>query len=268
MNKLKAIIFDMDGTLANTEELHRQAFNEAFVEFGYDWQWSKNQYIELLSISGGQHRISHFIQLKETGNGTSDYYEQRAKTIHQRKSEIYRDKLAKDISLRSGVERLINQVREEGLRMAISTSSSQKNVEALLHNTLGDDALNWFDTIVTCELVPAQKPAPDHYHMVLSNLNLDAKDCIAIEDSYNGNLSALAAGLKTVITVHDLTIDNDFHGASLVLDKLGEPTDPFTVISGETQGANYVDITLLKNIVSPSSDPKTKIGLKVVSAKK
>lgn len=252
MDSLQAIIFDMDGTLADTEEIHRQAFNQAFMEFGYDWQWSRRDYIALLNISGGRERIRNFLK-------TNLEPEQRrsaarlARDIHRRKSEIYREKLSGHIELRPGVERLIREARRDHIALAIATSSSRKNLETLLHKTLGDDALSWFTTIVSSDIVEEKKPSPTVYQYALARLAVKPECCIAIEDTYNGNCAALAAGIKTIITSHYFTTDDEFEGASLVVDQLGEPEQPFQVNAGDAYGAKYADIGLLRKIIETES---------------
>jgi len=251
MRKLKAIIFDVDGTLAATEETHRQAFNEAFKEFDIPFQWSVPEYIELLAISGGKERILKFLQSKEfkaPGNGS---LRDHTLKVHQRKSEIYRKKLiAGHIGLRNGVERLIKEARQKGISMAIATSTSTANVETVLKSALGEDALLYFETLVSCDLVADKKPSPAVYQYALANLGLKPENCVAIEDTSNGNRSALAAGIQTVISTHPLTADEDFTGASLVIDHLGEPENSFAVSSGNSFGAGYVDVDLLEKIIS------------------
>lgn len=248
MDTLQAIIFDMDGTLADTEEIHRQAFNQAFTEFGYDWQWSRRDYIALLNISGGRERIRNFLKINLPP-------EQRrsaarlAREIHKRKSEIYREKLSGHIELRPGVERLIREARREHISLAIATSSSRKNLETLLHKTLGDDALSWFTAIVSSDVVEDKKPSPAVYQYALTRLGVKPDHCIAIEDTYNGNCAALAAGIKTIITTHYFTTDDEFEGASLVVDQLGEPEQPFRATAGDACGASYVNIDLLRKIL-------------------
>lgn len=255
MNELKAIIFDMDGTLADTEDIHRRAFNQAFSEYGYNWQWSIKEYIHLLQISGGKERIYDYLRHKNVQFRDNGELWQHAKAIHQRKSEIYRDKLIHEkIELRPGVARLINEASDEKIILSIATSSSRRNVETLLNNAMGADALTLFSTIVTCDIIEHKKPSPAVFQYVLSELKLKPSECITIEDTCNGNLSALRAGLKTVVTTHDFTIDDDFTGASLVVDQLGEPGHAFVVKSGNAFGSQLVDIALLRRILATETN--------------
>ena len=258
MRKLKAIIFDMDGTLAATEETHRQAFNEAFKEFHTPFQWSVSEYIQLLSISGGKERIFKFLKLQNFNVPENEKLRDYTLRIHQRKSEIYRKKLiAGHIGLRNGVERLIKEARQKGISMAIATCTSKANVEVVLKSVLGEDALSYFETLVSSDLVADKKPSPAVYQYALANLGLKPEHCIVLEDTSNGNRAALSAGIKTVVTTHPLTVDEDFTGASLVVDQLGEPEKHFTVSSGNSYGAGYVEVDLLEKIISAEcSEPR------------
>lgn len=252
MRKLKSIIFDMDGTLADTEEIHRQAFNLAFNEFQFDWHWSKTEYKRQLRISGGKERIRLCLKSEKTVTDKHEGLWKLAETVHRRKSEIYREKLVSDhVQLRPGVERLIHEAKRENICLGIATSSSRENLETLLHNTLGSKALSLFDVIVTSDTIEDKKPSPAVYQFTLSELGIAPCNGIALEDTRNGNLAALAAGLKTIITIHDFTVDDDFENASLVIDQLGEPAQPYSVIHGNSYGAQYVDVALLRTIVSP-----------------
>lgn len=250
MQTLKAIIFDVDGTLANTEETHRQSFNSAFEEFGLDYHWSVEDYTGLLSISGGRERILSFLQSRDHAIRSDLSLRNFARRLHKRKSEIYREKLvAGHIGLRSGVRRLIDEARMHNIKIGIATATSHANVETLLKYNMGDDALSEFDAIVTSDLVKDKKPSPVVYQFAIAELGLTPEYCIAIEDSTNGNLSALAASLKTLITTHSFTCNNDFTGASLVVDHLGEPEQPFHVIEGTRGKHTYVNLQLLDGLL-------------------
>jgi HAD superfamily hydrolase (TIGR01509 family) len=250
MASLKAIIFDVDGTLADTEELHRQAFNLAFNEFGMDWQWSPAEYHELLLVSGGRERIERYLEFREFEPDARKRH-RLARSVHERKSEIYRTLLTgTGIALRPGVERLIREAVRTGVKLGIATSSSRRNVETLLATTLGSGGIDLFEVVVTCDIVEEKKPSPAVYREVLARLALQPEDCVAIEDTRNGNLAALAAGITTIITTHAYTVDNDFRGAALVIDQLGEPDRPFRVLEGDADGAGWVDVALLRKLVS------------------
>lgn len=251
MYPLKAIVFDVDGTLANTEETHRQSFNSAFEEFGLGYHWSEQEYADLLSISGGRERITAYLKARNFNCNNELDLRDFALRLHQRKSEIYRENLiAGHVGLRNGVMRLISEAKLKGVKLGIATATSRANVETLLQHNLGNDGLAQFEVIVTSDIVKDKKPSPVVYQFAIAELGLTPETCIAIEDTSNGNRAARAAGLKTIITTHAFTIDNDFTGASLVINQLGEPDKPFSVISGNSFNARYVDTDLLKNLLN------------------
>lgn len=244
---LRAVLFDVDGTLADTErDGHRVAFNAAFEESGLDWNWDIDLYGELLAITGGKERILHYIEnyvpeeleRPELGSWISN--------LHKIKTRHYVGLLERgDIPLRPGVERLLRELRDAEIKIAIATTTTEENVTALLKSTLGEDSLGWFDVIGAGDIVPGKKPAPDIYHWALAQLGLSADECIAVEDSENGLRSSLAAGLDTLVTINGYTRLQNFNGAALVVSDLGEPGEPFTVLQGEAPGSGLVDAKLL-----------------------
>jgi len=242
MNKLEALIFDVDGTLADTErDGHRIAFNEAFKEAGLDWDWGVDLYGDLLQVTGGKERIRLYVEKFLTDFQPDDEITEFAARLHKRKTHFYLELLQSGaIPLRPGVERLINEARETGLRLAIATTTTPANVTYLLKSTLGEESLDWFEVIAAGDIVPAKKPAPDIYNWALQQMNLKPEACLAFEDSLNGVKSSLAANLKTLITVNGYTKNDDFTGAALVLDQYGEPDAPFSV------GYDYVTVDMLK----------------------
>lgn len=223
MNTLKALIFDVDGTLAETErDGHRIAFNLAFAEHGLPWHWDEARYGRLLDVTGGKERICHYA-LQEAPEMLADpAFPELVKHLHAAKTAHYvRLVAAGRLALRPGVAELIAATRRAGIRLAIATTTSPDNVDALLRATLGDEAPGWFEVIGAGDIVPAKKPAPDIYQWVLTRLGLPATDCLAIEDSENGLKSALSAGLRCVVTISEYTRGQDFSGANRVLDDLG-----------------------------------------------
>jgi HAD superfamily hydrolase (TIGR01509 family) len=250
MSKLRALLFDVDGTLADTErDGHRVAFNAAFAEAGLDWRWSVALYGELLAVTGGKERIRYYLERYNTAFQAPGDLIEFVAGLHTAKTRIYTRMLANgEIPLRPGVKRLLQEARAQGVRLAIATTTTPVNVLALLEHSLAPDAVAWFDVIAAGDIVPAKKPAPDIYHYALKRLNLRPEECIAFEDSENGLKSALGAGVRTIVTVNDYTCDHDLTGAALVLDQLGEPGLPFAVLQGDAYEAACVDMDLLRRI--------------------
>ncbi len=248
---LECLIFDVDGTLADTErDGHRVAFNQAFKSANLDWQWDEALYGKLLSVTGGKERMRHYIDTVRPDYEKPENFDELVVDLHVAKTRFYVELMRESrIPLRTGVVRLLNEAREHGLRLAIATTTTPANVSALLASTLGEDGESWFEVIGAGDVVPAKKPAPDIYDYVLQQLDLPASACIAFEDSENGIRSSHAAGLKTVITVNGYTQNHDFSGALTVLDGFGEPEQPASVIAGQKlNGNSIVDISMLKTL--------------------
>jgi beta-phosphoglucomutase-like phosphatase (HAD superfamily) len=246
---LKAIIFDVDGTLAETErDGHRVAFNLAFAKFGLTWNWDINTYGELLAIAGGKERLKFYIQNFQPDFNPDIPLNQFIAQLHQSKTQYYHQLITHNsIELRPGIKRLISEAREKGVRMAIASTAAIPNVISLIQTILGEDALSWFEVIAAGDMVEKKKPAPDIYLYVLEKMALNSEECWVIEDSYQGLLASKAANLKTVITVNDYTKNQDFRTAELVLNHLGEPNLPFTVIQGNVNNKTYLDLQLISN---------------------
>jgi len=248
---LRALIFDLDGTIADTEEVHRRAFNQAFAEHGLPWAWSQAEYAGLLSISGGRERTLQYARQSVPPPFHGAQLIELARKLHSAKSALYARMLAeRGVPLRPGVLRLLNEARCSGIRLAIASSTSPANVRAACDGSLPGDWADWFDIVATCDVVEAKKPSAAVYRYVLEHTGWRAGECVAIEDTPNGNRAALGAGLATVITTHAFTHDGDFDGASLVVDGLGGPDRPFEVIAGNAYGCDHLDVGLLSRIVS------------------
>lgn len=227
---LSAIIFDVDGTLAETEELHRRAFNETFAEYGLDWWWTKPLYRELLKVTGGKERLLHFVRTHRPRLDRSVELDQFVKQLHERKTIRYRELIAGcEIQLRPGVERLINEALGAGVPLAIATTTSRPNVDTLLSATMGLRGIEAFNVICAGDSVPRKKPAPDVYLAALNELDVPAACCIAIEDTKNGFDSASAAGIPVLITKSYYAEEADFGEALAVVDSL-DTADPHCLL--------------------------------------
>lgn len=247
---LQALLFDVDGTLADTErDGHRVAFNAAFQEAGLGWEWSVPLYGELLRVTGGKERIRYFLDNFHREFVRPANLDGFIAELHKAKTRHYTQMLyGGGIPLRPGVKRLLAEARDAGLRLAIATTTTPENVIALLQNSLGKDAESLFEVIAAGDIVPAKKPAPDIYLYALQQMKLQPTECLAFEDSENGLRSSYAAQLPTVITINDYTVNHDFADAVLVLDQLGEPQQPFVVQQGDVGRHTYVNVALLKEI--------------------
>ncbi len=247
---LQALIFDIDGTLADTErDGHRVAFNAAFTAAGLDWHWDVERYGELLAVTGGKERIRHFLKQSHPALLQDAGIDARITALHKAKTGFYRELVAAGgLSLRPGVARLITEARAAGLRLAIATTTTPENVEVLLEHSLAPGSSAWFAVIGAGDVVPEKKPAADIYHWVLERLNLPAAACLAFEDSENGLRAARGAVLPTIVTINDYTANQRFDEALTVLSDLGEAAQPFRRLSGDPgPAAGQIDIETLRH---------------------
>lgn len=258
-----AFIFDVDGTLAETERYgHRVAFNRAFADAGLNWYWSESLYGKLLSISGGKERLHHFLTHYVSNSESIANQEQLVKQLHAAKRHHYHQILHNgEIGLRPGVKRFIKEAHQTGMRLAIATTSSLESVNLLLATNLGEAYQSYFEIIAAGDIVPQKKPAPDIYQYVLNKMALSPQDALAFEDSQQGLKAATMAKIKTVITVNNYTLDQDFSDAILVLNHFGEPDRIFDSVSLRLNRAftiynaafpihqSYFDLTLAKQLL-------------------
>ncbi len=242
----EALVFDVDGTLADTEELHRQAFNEAFFACGVDWRWGPALYGELLQITGGKERIAGYISRRQMPASETGRLLRLIPQMHAAKTRIYRELVALGhLHPRAGVVRLMKEARAAGVKLAIASTTSPENVESLLSASFGKEALRWFGAIATGDVVPNKKPAPDIYNLALEKLGVAPERAIAFEDSAIGVRSAKAAGLFTVATPSLWTIGQNFEPADLVLTSLADPDKPLYATDESRIGAKYLGLEQL-----------------------
>lgn len=224
MTKLQALLFDVDGTIADTEELHRQSFNQAFLRSDLKWDWSPALYAELLAISGGRDRIAVYIERLDIPAGDKENLRKLIPLIHQTKSHEFGVRVAEGpLRPRQGVVRLIEEASAAGIKIGFAATSAWGNVSSLLAAVFGQSAKFEIGATINIDMVARKKPAPDVYELLMSMLRVPADACVAFEDSANGVAAAHAAGVFVVATPSQWTIRQDFSRADLVLPTLGDP---------------------------------------------
>ncbi|HSN20031.1 MAG TPA: HAD-IA family hydrolase [Usitatibacter sp.] len=215
---LEALIFDVDGTVAETEGLHRRAFNLAFERHGIDIRWDEREYRRLLRVHGGKERIARSLAEHEEPRPPAEIA-----AIHATKTRIYDELLhAEGVPWRPGVRRLMTEAKRAGLRLALATTTSEANLEPLFAPVLGEGWRTRFEAIVAGDAVPRKKPAPDVYLEALRRLDLDASQAVAFEDSRAGVEAARAAGLAVVGVPSRWLAGDDLSTADLVLEHFGD----------------------------------------------
>jgi len=251
MAELEALLFDVDGTLANTErDGHRVAFNAAFREAGLDWDWDPALYGRLLSVTGGKERIRYYLDRFRPDFIPPADLDGLIAGLHRAKTRHYTALLRQGgIPLRPGVKRLLEEAVGAGLRLAVATTTTPDNVSALLETTLGSGSDGIFELVAAGDIVPSKKPAPDIYVWVMERMGLGPQQCLALEDSHNGVCAVLDAGIRSlVVTVNDYTRGQDFTGAGLVVDGLGEPGESPRVLGGAVESLAQVDLAVLRQV--------------------
>ena len=220
---MPALIFDCDGVLADTErDGHLPAFNAAFAEFELPIHWDEPTYAEKLQIGGGKERIA-----SEFNDGAE--HTELIRQLHARKTQLFTERVhAGLLPGRPGIARLVAEVRQDGWTVAVASTSAEASVRAVLDHAVGAELAEACH-VFAGDIVAKKKPAPDIYLKVLDDLGLTPSECLVVEDSGIGVAAATVAGLTTIVTVSSFTAADDFSGAALVLDHLGDPGNPLTV---------------------------------------
>ncbi|WP_329139346.1 HAD-IA family hydrolase [Streptomyces sp. NBC_01476] len=232
---MPALVFDCDGVLADTERYgHLPAFNQTFEEFGLPAHWSDAEYAEKVKVGGGKERMKTLLTpefIAKAGlPSDQDALNTEVGRWHRRKTEIYTGIIVGGtIPPRPGVRRIAEDARTAGWSLAVASTSAEPSVRAVLELAMGSELSSRF-SVFAGDVVPRKKPAPDIYTHAVHQLGADAADVMVIEDSRNGMLAALAAGLSCLVTTSAYTGDEDFTGAALVVNTLGEP-EPDPVVT-------------------------------------
>ncbi len=244
---LAALIWDIDGTLAETEgDGHWVAFNEAFTALGLPWHWSLERYGELLRVTGGRERLRHDLVARADAPADAAEREALVAALHAEKNRRYAQIVERGgIPLRPGVARLLREASAAGLRLAIASTTSRSNADALLSTQLGPNWRAHFAAVVCGEDAPVKKPDPQVYERCLAELDLDAEEALAIEDSVNGLAAARAAGIATLVTRSVFFASHAYEGALAVCDDLEHPAAPSPRLAGARPAR--VDVAQLRD---------------------
>ncbi len=216
---IKAIIFDVDGTLAETEEAHRLAFNQTFREFDLPWNWSRDLYGELLKTTGGKERMTTYLQdhLKQPAD------QAKIANIHKRKTAVYGELIAGGAAkLRPGITDLIADAAKNGVRLAVATTTNRPNVDCLSQACFGKPASDVFEVIAAGDEVANKKPASDVFDLAVAGLGLAPSECVGLEDSRNGLLSCVGANVPCIVSPGIYTLGSDFSEARAVVDSFNK----------------------------------------------
>lgn len=210
---MSALFFGSISTLADTSELQRRAFNDAFEAHGLDWEWSREDYVSMLGSNGGQDRIAEFAR----GRGE----DVDAAAVHATKSSIFQELLgSSSVTPRPGVVETVQRAQKDGLRLGFVTTTSADNISALLSALAPEVSAETFDIVVDGSSVSSGKPDPEVYRYALTQLGEDAAHAVAIEDNAGGVRAAVDAGVACVAFPNQNTVDADFSGATATVDTL------------------------------------------------
>lgn len=241
---LRALIWDVDGTVAETErDGHRVAFNQALAEMGAAWRWDVETYGSLLRVAGGFERLIYDMEGRRDAPESASQRESLARAAHERKNRIYHAMLASGrLNARPGVRRLMDECSDAGIAMGIATTTGRRNVEGLLPVVLGPRWRDRFAAIVCAEDAPRKKPDPLVYRVALERLGIGADEALAIEDSPNGLAAAHASGIAVLVTRSQYFAADSFRGCAAVCDDLDSP------LSWHDGSAPRTDVDALRRI--------------------
>ena len=223
-HEIKAVFFDQDGVIIDTErDGHRVAFNRTFKEFGFDVEWSVEEYHELLQVGGGKERMRHYFNQTGWPDDVGDR-DSFIMEMHKLKTDLFMKIIASgELPLRPGVARLVDEVIAEGLVLAVCSTSNERAVNLVVGTMLGAERRARFSAILAGDVVSQKKPDPEIYNLAMERLDLRPLECVVVEDSRNGLLAAKAAGAHCVVTTNGYTENEDFASADLIVPELGDP---------------------------------------------
>ena len=246
---MPALIFDCDGVLADTErDGHRPACNATFAEAGLPVRWSEKEYGVKLRIGGGKERMASLLTdefVRENGlPADAEGQKELLAGWHKRKTAIYKEMVrAGKLPGRPGIARIVDEALAAGWALAVASTSAEESVRAVLEHVVGTETAARFD-VFAGDVVPAKKPDPAIYLLALERMGVAPGDAIVVEDSRNGLLAAVGAGLPCVVTVSGYTADEDMSEAVLVVSSLGDPGEPARVLANRSAARPGDQVTL------------------------
>jgi len=250
MAEIKAIIFDQDGVIIDTErDGHRVAFNETFKEFGFDFEWDVDYYHELLQVAGGKERMRHHLHTRGFGREVKPEEEDELiKAMHKRKTEIFIELIKEGaLPLRPGIKRIMKEAMNRGLKVGICTTSDEKAAHAVAYEILKDIK---FEFVLAGDVVKKKKPDPEIYLLALKKGGLKAEECIVVEDSCNGLLAAKAAGMNVVVTTNHYTEKEDLREADIIVTCLGDPDGEKGKLKQGGESINYNGVLGIDQLIT------------------
>jgi HAD superfamily hydrolase (TIGR01509 family) len=249
MSKIKALIFDQDGVIIDTErDGHRMAFNQTFKEFGYDFEWGVEKYHELLQVSGGKERMRHYLHTEGFGVEVKPEEEDALiKSMHKKKTETFIGLIESGkLPLRPGVKRLMQEAIDAGLTLGVCTTSNERAAQAVAYGILKDLK---FDFVLAGDVVSKKKPDPEIYNLALQKTSLKPEECIVVEDSRNGVLAASAAGMNIVATTNVYTASENLDEAHIIVTCLGDPGGKKGELKKGGEGIDYDGVLRLGQLI-------------------
>jgi HAD superfamily hydrolase (TIGR01509 family) len=252
MSDIQAVLFDQDGVIIDTErDGHRVAFNRTFKEFGFDVEWDVDTYHGLLQVGGGKERMRHYMDTVGFGKAIDDP-DQLIKDMHKRKTDIFIELIESgQLPPRPGVRRLMHEIMDAGLTLAICTTSNERAANAVAGNVLSDVK---FDFILAGDVVSRKKPDPEIYQMALARTGLSGSQAVVIEDSHNGLVAAKAAGCNCVVTTNGYTEQEDASMADVVVTCLGDPEGEKGTLTSGPEGLDFNGVLTVEDLKAVFAD--------------
>lgn len=250
MIEIKALFFDMDGVIIDTErDGHRVAFNKAFEQFGYDFSWDEQRYHELLQVAGGKERMRHYFREENLFAELSDEeMTQHLIELHHCKTTIFLDMIAAgSLPLRPGVKRFMSEAMERGLDICLCTTSTEKSARTVVNTMLPE--IN-FAHILAGDVVTRKKPDPAIYNLALEKTGHSPEACIVIEDSAIGVQAATAAGIRVIATTNGYTEDEDLSAAAIIVTTLGDEGVERGVLKSPVDNLDFDGVLYLDRVMA------------------